>query len=984
VQPVVATDVMGPIWGFVRDPGPVRLAFIVASVAGMMLVALHLDFSDRGAHFQLMPADVAARQATSVSAEPAVMPSAGPGARGAIDAQALRKLTVLSRSVSYIRTRYVDPSRVKPRAMLVSALQEAERLVPEMLVDVTTASDDPPSEARAIQVRMGEARYEASLARVEDLYEMNWKLIDVFRFVADHLPPDVKPRDVEYATVNGMLKTLDPHSFLLSPEAYEEMQMSTGGKFGGLGIQIVLREGVITIVGVFDDTPAAGAGLKKNDRILQIDEESTLNMSLNDAVTRLRGEAGSEVGVLIGREAWAEPKFFKLVRADIKIKSVEHRALEGAIGYARIKSFQTGTSGELRRALEDLRTKESLHGLVLDLRDNPGGLLDEAVKVSDLFLKTGTIVTTVSGVSRQRDEKAASGSGAFEDVPMILLVNGGSASASEIVAGALKNNNRAAVVGTQTFGKGSVQVPFEIDAAALKLTIAQYLTPGDLSIQNVGITPDIELRTVRLDKDRTVLFGEEDARAEKDLPSHLPGKSDRIDDDHARTGDKPQAVLRLLAPVVGRRAKAVPKDEAVPPAVIDELREVEEALAEEPVRVASAIVRAAPYGKRSTMLGNAREPLAALRREVDEAVEKRAGELGIDWHVGANGGKPPRPPKLEIAGLDRSGGVLSVGAGETLKVPLRLSNPNGVRLHRLHVLTKSALGAASEREVLVGRLDEGAERTVSLSLKLPQEALSRRVPVRFELRSDGAETGTVVEATLEVRGQPRPAFAFSAVLDDRAQDSPGDGRIAVGETVRLRVKIRNVGEGVAPSVVATVRNLGGEALFLREGRVTLRALTVGEEAEATFALECRKRPHNAEPTVELSVFDTSLHALRTQVMRLPYVEDPPGAAPDPVFTGRLDTPPRIELADVLIRGVETSSDRLVVLGTARYGAEDPARRFVVMYRNGTKAFYVGGDGRTDLPFEAPLHLDKGVNTITIQARTGLDEMSERTLVVFRK
>jgi carboxyl-terminal processing protease len=847
-----------------------------------------------------------------------------------------------------------------------------------MLVEVSPSDGDPKPEPQELRVRVGEAVHTSSLQRVTDLYEMNWKLIDVFRFVADRLPDDVSPNDVEYATINGMLRTLDPHSILLSPEAYEEMQMSTGGKFGGIGIQIVQREGVLQITGVLPETPASAAGLAKGDRILQIDEESTLNMSLTDAVQRLRGDAGTSVVVLIARESWPEPRAVPLVRADIKIKSVEHRALDGGIGYARVKSFQTGTSAELRRALEDLRAKESLRGLVLDLRDNPGGLLDEAVKLSDLFLSTGTIVVTVAGGDKTREEKHASGHAPYPDLPLAVLVNSSSASASEIVTGALKNNNRAVVVGSTTFGKGSVQVPFEIDDAALKLTVAQYLTPGDLSIQNTGVAPDIGLRTVRLEKDRVVLYGPDpDARGEKDLPSHLVG-------DKTAQADQPNATLRILAPLPpkpkDRKANDTPAEKLE---AVSELREAEDALAEEPVRLTARILSAAPAGRRSTLLANARAVLQDLRRADDEAIERRAAELGIDWHAGV-ATRPAQGVRLELVGGDK-GGIVSGAAGETLKLNVRVHNLSGARQQRLHLLTSSEFGPARDREALIGRLEDGEARTVALTLKLPKEAFSRRVPLSVALHQDGSAVGSTLDLDLEVRGAERPRWALGVALQDGDASHPADGRVQIGETVKLSVKLRNVGPGASNATVATLRNASGEAIFLREGRANIPALAVGQEASATFELALRKAPRRGAPRVELSVFDTTLHALRSQELRLPWEGDAPDARPDPLLVaGALDEPPRVDLPDVLARGLITTDETVTISGTATFHADDAPRRFVVLYRNGTKVAYVGADGRSELPFSTVVRLDKGANTVTIQARTGVDEVSERSVVVFRR
>jgi carboxyl-terminal processing protease len=294
-----------------------------------------------------------------------------------------------------------------------------------------------------------------------------------------------------------------------------------------VGIVISIRDQMLTVIKPMPGTPAGRAGLKRYDRIVRINNESTLNMPLDDAVRRLRGDPGTDVSVWISREGaggWSGSRPFKLQREVINVESVESRMLDQGVGYVRLKQFQAGTAGELDSALVALhRAEPRMRGLVLDMRSNPGGLLDQAAKVADRFLRSGVVVTTVSA-SEPRDEKVAKSPGTEPDYPLVVLVNSSSASASEIVAGALKNHDRAIIVGQKTFGKGSVQLVFPDvtrEKAALKLTIAQYLTPGDISIQSVGITPDVELDPMTVDALEMDVMRPGKRMRERDLSKHL-------------------------------------------------------------------------------------------------------------------------------------------------------------------------------------------------------------------------------------------------------------------------------------------------------------------------------------------------------------------------------------------------------------------------------------------------------------------------------
>ncbi|PIR20363.1 MAG: peptidase S41 [Deltaproteobacteria bacterium CG11_big_fil_rev_8_21_14_0_20_47_16] len=291
--------------------------------------------------------------------------------------------------------------------------------------------------------------------------------------------------------IRGMMDVLDPHSVFMSPAVYKELRMETGGRFAGVGLEVTIKKGLITIVSPIEGSPADHAGIKAGDRIIKINGKSTRDVDLGEAIGMMRGRSGSQVTLTLQRDENKHPFDVTLRRKVIQVPSIRAELLPDRIGYARITSFQERTGADLADALHDMEKNGSLNGLILDLRNNPGGLLDQAVDVSDLFLSAGTIVTTESR-RQEIDRRIATGEGTEPGYPIIILINGGSASASEIVAGALQDNGRALLMGTQSFGKGSVQSVMELDdGSALKLTIARYFTPSGRSIQAQGITPDV-------------------------------------------------------------------------------------------------------------------------------------------------------------------------------------------------------------------------------------------------------------------------------------------------------------------------------------------------------------------------------------------------------------------------------------------------------------------------------------------------------------
>lgn len=349
----------------------------------------------------------------------------------------------------------------------------------------------------------------------------------------------VNANDLINGAIRGMLKSLDPHTSYLTPAAYNEMKVETSGKFGGLGIEISMKDNMLTVVAPIEDSPAFKAGIKTGDKIIQIEDDPTLDMTLADAVAKLRGDAGSPVNITIFREGLAAPKVFTIVRDIIKVRSVKYHMVNKDIGIIKIRSFAKTTTDDLDQALDQLEKKGAIK-FILDLRNNPGGLLNQAVDVSDRFLpKENLIVYTQGRVEDQNMRFTTHENVRKTAQPLIILVNGGSASASEIVAGALQDVGRAVVLGTPTFGKGSVQTIIPLsDGSALRMTTARYYTPSGRVIQENGIKPDIiveetsvaESQEAKKNKDEEP---QEESPAktkirkflrEKDLKKHLKGK----------------------------------------------------------------------------------------------------------------------------------------------------------------------------------------------------------------------------------------------------------------------------------------------------------------------------------------------------------------------------------------------------------------------------------------------------------------------------
>lgn len=796
----------------------------------------------------------------------------------------LRQLKVVNEVLKNVRDKYVDPKRVKPKDMLLSALNYVQRDVAQIIVihDETSPT---------VKVRVDTQEKEFRVDNVLGLWDVSARLREIFDFVQEGLKgTEVDLREVEYAACNGMLHTLDPHSVLLSPEAYKEMNLSTSGQFGGLGIVISIRDQQLTVINPMPGTPAFRAGVKKYDRITKIGGESTLNMGLNEAVQHLRGAPGTKVTVWLrrdGPEGWQQAKPFELTREVIKVQSVESKSLGDGIGYVRIKQFQANTSKDLDEALLRLKANGELKGLVLDLRGNPGGLLEQAARVADKFLVSGPIVATVGnpGSGEEREEKVAHPDGTEPNYPIALLVNGSSASASEIVAGALKNHDRAIIVGETSFGKGSVQLIFtELpDRAALKLTIAQYLTePGDISIQGTGVTPDIELDPMTADNQEMDLTVDTGMLKERDLSRSLVNA--RI-----REGQKPQEIVRYNLPESLRREL---RDRGGDP---DEILGPDFPNKDFPVKFARDLVGKVQPGKRLEQVRAAKSLIDETRRVELQKVGADLQQLGIDWsdapsdvtQAPANAPPPNVEVKLET---DKPSNEASAGDPMTLKVSV--TNKGTLPLFRLAAVTKSDNGLYDNKELVIGKLEPGKTKTASIPLgwcevdghkpgstaplpkdaprtcRIPKDTLSRQdgITVKF----DEARGRAPAQQTLRVgvKALERPIFAYSyQVVDSRKGN--GDGKVQKGEHLTMYVSVKNVGKGKSYETQANLRNLSGDGLLLHEGRFDISNLQPGEVKKLQFSFDVESALADPEAKVELSIADRDLRETIVEKVRMP-------------------------------------------------------------------------------------------------------------------
>lgn len=378
----------------------------------------------------------------------------------------------------------------------------------------------------------GSALAQISQEQREKTYRQLEVFANVLSILQDNYVEEIDTDTIIDGAIKGLLYSLDPHSAYLGPDGFKELQEETQGQFSGIGIEITIKEGILTIISPIEGTPAATADLRANDIIVRIDGEKTKEMGALEAIKRLRGPKGSTVVIAVHRVGWPEPKEFVLERDIIPLHSVRSSFIAPSLGYIRISNFQSRTTSDYRKAIRKLESQTQLKGLILDLRNNPGGLLSQAVSLSDTFLNEGLIVSTRGRTEEQNMSFNAHPGEEVAAIPLIVLVNEGSASASEIVAGALQAHKRGIIVGTRTFGKGSVQTIIPLPGGAgLRVTTARYFTPDGNSIQALGITPDVIVPFLEYKTDDTQSY---DGVREADLPNHI----ENGDDNEAVTQDR--------------------------------------------------------------------------------------------------------------------------------------------------------------------------------------------------------------------------------------------------------------------------------------------------------------------------------------------------------------------------------------------------------------------------------------------------------------
>ncbi len=891
---------------------------------------------------------------------PAFGPGPGAGGRAGMPAgHATSSQSVANQAFMYIDAFYVDPKRVVPIKLLESAFRSLESQYPEVIADLA-------ADKKTVSLRVGGSERSFDLSNLEGSADVARVIEQVVGFVAEQLGAGIEKDKLLYLTVNGALRELDPHTNIFSMKHFKEFKTSTSGSFGGIGFTFNAADGELTIISPIPDTPAARAGLQSGDKIVFIDGVPTTNMSSDTAVGRMRGEPGTPVTLTVAREGWSEPRDFPIIREIIKIVSVESRLLTGDDGppvvYARVKNFQTDSSTELASAIRKLETPAAA-GVILDLRDNPGGLLDEAVKLADGFLDEGSIVSTRNRSGRGKVDSASRSDKLFTRLPLVVLVNRGSASASEIVSAALQDR-RALLIGERTFGKGSVQQAFPLsDGGGVLLTVAQYLTPGDVSIQSIGVEPDIALEPVLVGQERLQLAAVKGHMGEADLENAFStwGNSRR----------EAVASLRFLRTEDREHdTLAKKREERREPS---EQEKAAKLAAEFEVRLARRILGAArgreDAASRAGLLAVAKGVMDKTGPEEELKIGAALAARSIDW----SSGNSSLGATAKLVARLPQGQVLT--AGEKAGITIAVTNTGGETLHRVWGRTISANPLLKNIDFAFGAIAPGQTREWTAPFEVPGAVEERWDGLSLALHSGGSDTATLPGGSVETKARPAPEYAYRYTLtDENIQDKAksGDGRLEEGERARITVEVTNRGRAESPLLEVNLSADEKEELYLEEARRKVEKFAAGSAQSAPFSFKVIRPLESGKVKIGLSFTDRAAGGFFMDGFEIP--------TNVPYRASEARVPPRITLAEPAPLVTDAAQVTLSLSAS-----DDGSVKDVVVYRGEKKLTYSRNrEGAAPFPVTLSVPLESGSNRIVVIARDDKDIPAQKVFYIHRR
>ena len=880
--------------------------------------------------------------------------------RGIAAVQPPPEAPLLAEVLMHLQLDYVEPEKLDPESLLQGALTELGRMIPEVTV-VPELQDKTLGPVLNISFKTEKTLLQVS--KIAGLYDLHIALQMLMKRLLE-MNPQLTQLKIEQMFVRGILNQLDDYSVLLPQEIYNEFNINIGGQFAGVGLVVGTRDDQLTVIAPMDGSPAALAGMKPLDRIVAVDGEKTEHMTLDEILHRLRGNIGTPVTLSVLRKGHSKALQFELLREDIKVESVETYDLSSSkqtVSYVRIKNFQNDTSRELKNKLGSLNMVD---GLILDLRNNPGGLLEEAIRVSDLFLPGKKRIVSTKGtvVSSVHDAKQFFAAEHLLNIPLVLLINRGSASAAEIVAAALKQNERAIVIGEQSFGKGTVQTLWDLkDGSGLKLTIGEYLTPSGHSIHNIGVMPNLRLIPVtvpELKNGETELGRQEIFTTEKRF-----GLLSDFDAEN-RVNDLDELSISYLShtPILNEDSE-----------IIDNNLKIEKLKADIFVKTAEQLLSQwNPKNTNSVIQKISREAEQKESEIITEALSKH----GIDWSL--NPFIKSATPEMLI--LTWSAEMIST---DLLRVKVNLLNSGKIDAQRLIAVTRASNGILDSLEFPIGKLVSEEKTSRTIDVKIPAGMMEEHEPVEILLFDHNLKKLKSVRRQLHFSPKRNHSFWLRMKMFDNGRfgsQGNGDGRVQIGETIALSFKIENKSKSTVPELLLKLRGTEG-AFRINRGKLLLKNLEPHKKQKDYFLFK------SLMDSGTLGKISLEMVDIKSGTPGIVYLWNLNNMLPEQ----KLVTPELLGVSwqdkDGNYVEAETDLSFLILQGNVS-NVNDV--RDVYVYLNNKKVFYSLNrnsgqqDKNTEFHFQTEVNLDTGNNQISIFSRSRSGFTSERRLRIFRK
>lgn len=894
-----------------------------------------------------------------------------------------------------LKESYVDLGRIDPQPLLRKAFTAIEFSADDIYIE-----DSDPGNPY-IPVHIGDKTSVFTLKDNMSRGESVELIEKVFSFLSNYYSGEKSLNDIRYSAANNYLSGIDPHTLVFTPQRYEEFAVQIQGEIFGVGMMVGTDDtGKLQVKQVLKNTPAQKAGFKRDDIIAKINDESTVNMTVQEAVQKIRGKRNTEITLTVKRKGGKDNKEIETIPISVKrdrveIKSVESKLLKdwnlegkgpwkGGVGYIHATNFDRNTYKSLRSNLNQLRKDNGgkpLAGLILDLRNNSGGLLSQAISMTDAFLSRGDVVAQAYK-DKEPVYRTAKAANTEPPYPLILLADEASASAAEIVIGALQKNNRAIVIGTRTFGKGSVQQLQRLpNGSQLKITVSEYLLPGKISIQETGVVPDILAEPAVLNDDFKDLFPNESIMTERDYESHLVSKY--------KVEEKPAFSLKYLA---GETEEEEEEEDATERErfITGDLRPEKDPLVQMALKVLESSNKpfdpAAVLEKKKKSFQN----LSAVF--YDKIVEKLSG-FGIDWTPPPPGSEAPATPRLALKiehefKKEPSSDKEDLVPMNILVVTATATNKGKSAVYRLKGISQSDYPLMREKEFLFGKIEPGKKVSRQVKIRLPYFPRAQSNVFSLDLSTASQKIDSTNAAVIEIKGSQKPAFSYNATL------SRADGnklvRLEENSSANLRLRITNSGKGTAHKGIAILRNKSGKRIFLEKGRVEFLELKAGKSTDIQFDFKTVAQKdadkNAADYEFELTIYDAYSSGVLKQSLSISRSGEEGKDFPN----GREIAAPGIRLSlleQESRKPVLVTREKVVELKATVSSDSDEFSSWATnqsltqRYTPPDKIFFDRSRGKKSLDFTTRVQLREGLNLVSVYAKSPEGIESYRSVVI---